>query len=155
MSWPYEEHCTCPLQSLVSSLLLSFISTVVFSRTGDVLSHLNSSTPQAPSVFTEELVLPRHARCVLSHLRCNGYSHLLSSYLSRIGRMENPSCCTYGHPFQDPLVSLCTVQLRTLYAAHSLATICLSTTSCPSPRNFPGFWGSMVPPCPHPSKGVG
>ena len=34
---------------------------------------------------------PRHARCVLSGLRCNGHSFLLGSYLSRIGRIENPS----------------------------------------------------------------
>ena len=32
-------------------------------------------------------MLPRHARCVLSRLRCNGHSLLLGSYLSRIGRI--------------------------------------------------------------------
>ena len=31
---------------------------------------------QVPSISTEELVLPRHARCVFSRLRCNGNSHL-------------------------------------------------------------------------------
>ena len=36
---------------------------------------------QVPSISTEELVLPRHARCVLSRLRCKGHSLLLSSYL--------------------------------------------------------------------------
>ena len=36
----------------------------------------------------EELVLPRHAGCVLSRLRCNGH---------RIGRIENPSCSACGH----------------------------------------------------------
>ena len=40
---------------------------------------------QVPSISTEELVLPRHACCVLSRLRCNRHSLLLSSYLSRIG----------------------------------------------------------------------
>ena len=45
---------------------------------------------QLLSISTEELVLPRHARCVLSRLSCNGHSLLLSSYLSRIGRIENP-----------------------------------------------------------------
>ena len=44
---------------------------------------------QVSSISTEELVLPRHARCVFSRLHCNGHSLLLSSYLSRIGRMEN------------------------------------------------------------------
>ena len=31
---------------------------------------------QVPSISTEELVLPRHACCVLSRLRCNGHSLL-------------------------------------------------------------------------------
>ena len=31
---------------------------------------------QVRSIFTEELVLPRHARYVLSHLRCNGHNLL-------------------------------------------------------------------------------
>ena len=52
---------------------------------------------QVPSISTEELVLPRHARCVLSRLRCNGHRFLLGSYLSRIGRIENPSCSACGH----------------------------------------------------------
>ena len=41
-------------------------------------------------------------------------------------------------------ISLCTVQLRTVYAAHFLATLCLCTTSGPDPGEFPGLWGSMV-----------
>ena len=56
---------------------------------------------QVPSISTEELVLPRHARCVLSRLRCNEHSLLLGSYLSRIGRIENPSCSACGHSSQD------------------------------------------------------
>ena len=56
---------------------------------------------QVPSITTEELVLPRHACCVLSRLRCNGHSLLLSSYLSRIVRIENPSCSACGHSSQD------------------------------------------------------
>ena len=46
-------------------------------------------------------MLPRHARCVLSRLRCNGHSLLLGSYLSRIGTIENPSCSACGHSSQD------------------------------------------------------
>ena len=56
---------------------------------------------QVPSISTEELVLPRHAHCVLSRLRCNGHSLLIGSYLSRIGRIENPSCSACGHSSQD------------------------------------------------------
>ena len=43
-------------------------------------------------------MLPRHARCVLSRLRYKGPSLLQSSYLSRTGRIENPSCSACGHP---------------------------------------------------------
>ena len=56
---------------------------------------------QVSSISTEELVLPRHARCVLSRLRCNGHNLLLGSYLSRIGRIENPSCSACGHLYHS------------------------------------------------------
>ena len=56
---------------------------------------------QVPSISTEELVLPRHARCVLSRLRYNGHSLLLNSYLSRIGRIETSSCGSCEHLSQD------------------------------------------------------
>ena len=46
---------------------------------------------QVPSISAEELVYPRHVRCVFSRLCCNGHSLLLSSYLSRISRIENSS----------------------------------------------------------------
>ena len=53
---------------------------------------------QVPSISTEGLVLSRHTRCVLFCLRCDGHSLLLSYYLSRISRIENPSCSDCGHP---------------------------------------------------------
>ena len=43
-----EECYSCPLQSLVVSLLLSLVSTLAFSRTGGILSHQNSSTHRFP-----------------------------------------------------------------------------------------------------------
>ena len=94
---------------------------------------------QVPSIATEELVLPRHARCVLSRLRCNGHSLLLGSNLSRIGRIENPSCSACGHSSQDSshLILHCP-------ATDSLATLCLFMTSGPDPGELLGFWGSMV-----------
>ena len=49
-------------------------------------------------------MLPRHARCVLSGLRCNGHNLLLSSYLSRIGRIENPFCSACEHSCQGTSV---------------------------------------------------
>ena len=54
------------------------------------------------------------------------------------------------------LISFCTVHLRTLCAAHSLVTLCLSMTSGPDPGELPGFWGSMVfRHAPIPRKGSG
>ena len=111
---------------------------------------------QVPSISTEELVLPCHARCVLSCLRCNGHSVFLGSYLSRIGRTENPSCSPCGHSSQDisNLILHCpaTDSLRRSLFGDSLSLYDL----------WPRPWGVArllglhgVPPCPHPSEGVG
>ena len=64
-------------------------------------SLINFFDTQVSSISIEKLVLPRHAHCVLSCLRCNGHGFLLSSYLSRIGRIENPSCSACEHSSQD------------------------------------------------------
>ena len=85
-------------------------------------------------------MLLRHARCVLSRLRYIGHSLLLSFSLS-LGLAE--SRILHAAPVdtrpRTPLISFCTVQQRTLCAAHSLATHCLSTTSGPGPGELPGF----------------
>ena len=54
-------------------------------------------------------MLPRHVRCVLSRFCCNEHCQLLSSYLSRIRRIENSSSSDCGHPSQDTshLILLC------------------------------------------------
>ena len=109
---------------------------------------------QVPS--TEELVLPRHARCVLSRLRCNGHSFLLGSYLSRIGRIENSSCSACGHPSQDIshliLHCLATDSLRHSLFGDSLSLYDLWSRPWGVARLL-GLHG--LPPCPHPSEGVG
>ena len=81
-----------PLISRIYSRLISDRRRTVSSKYFDT---------QVSSISTEELVLPRHARCVLSRLRCNEHSFLLGSYLSRIGRIENSSCSACGHSSQD------------------------------------------------------
>ena len=48
MSWSDGKRCLCLPQSLVVSLLLSLVSTLVFSRTGGVLSHQNFLTRRFP-----------------------------------------------------------------------------------------------------------
>ena len=118
----------CSLSPLTSRLILDWRRTVS-SKFFDT---------HVPSISTEKLVLPRHARCVLSRLRCNVHSLLLGSYLSRIGRIENPSCSACGH-----LSSHSARSSYGLCAAHSLATLCLFTSG-PDPGELPGYWGSMV-----------
>ena len=138
----------CSLSSLISR-----IHSRRFSDWGRTVSSKFFDT-QVSSISTEELVLPRHARCVLSRLRCNGHSLLLGSYLSRIGRINNPSCSACGHSSQDisHLILHCpaTDSLRRSLFDDSL------TTSGPGPGESPGFWGSMVLcHAPIPRKGSG
>ena len=138
-----------PPQSLVVSFLLSLVSTLVLSRTGSVLSHLNSSTHRFPRFPPRSLVLPRHARCVLSRLRCNGHSLLLGFDLSRIGRIENPSCSACGHWSQNTfhLILHCpaTDSLRRSLFGDSVSFRPLVQTlgSCPA-SGAP--WCSAMPP---------
>ena len=111
---------------------------------------------QAPSISIEELVLPRHARCVLCRLRCSGHSLLLCSYLSRIGRIENPSCSVCGHSSQvtSHLILHCpaTDSLRHSLFADSLSLYDLWSRPWVVARLL-GLHG--LPPCLHPSEGVG
>ena len=111
---------------------------------------------QVPSISTEELVLPRQARCVLSRLRCNGHSLLLGSCLSRIGRIENPSCSACGHSSQDisHLILHCpaTDSLRRSLFEDSLSLYDLWFRPWGVARLL-GLHGLL--PCPHPSEGVG
>ena len=137
---------------LLVGSFFSRIHSCLFSDWGCTVSSKFFDT-QVLSVSTEELVFPRYARCVLSRLRVNGHSLLLNSYLTRIGRIKNPSCSACP---RTPLISFCIVQIQTLSVACSLATLCLSTTSEPGPGDFPGFWSSMVfSQAPIPRKGSG
>ena len=123
----------CSLFSLISR-----IHSCLFSDWRRTISRKFFDT-QVPLISTEELV----PLC----LRCNGHSLLLSSYLSKIGRIENPSCSACGHL----LVPFCTVQLRTLCAARSLVTLYLSATSGPGPGEVPMVFRHT----PIPRKGSG
>ena len=111
---------------------------------------------QVPSISTEELVLPCHARCVLSRLRCNRHSLLLNSYLSRIGRIENSSCSACEHPSQDTsdLIVHCpaTDSLRRSLFGDFLSLYDLWSRLRRAARLL-GLHGLL--PCPHPSEGVG
>ena len=136
-----------PLISRIHSRLISDWRRTVSSKFFDT---------QVPSISTEELVLSRHARCALSRLHCNGHSLLLGSYLSRIGRIKNPSCSACGHSSQDisHLILHCPAMdslRRSLFGDF----LCLyDLWSRP--------WGVArllklhgLPPCPYPSEVVG
>ena len=75
--------------SVIPCSLSSFISRIHSSLFSDWRCTVSSKFFNTPvfSFSTEELVLPCHARCVLSRLRCNGHSLLLSSYLFGIARI--------------------------------------------------------------------
>ena len=101
MSWPNGERYSCFLQSLVVSFLSPLVSTLVFFSDWRRTISSKFFDTQVPSISTEKLVLPRHARYVFSRLRSNKHSLLLSCYLSRIGRIESPYCSACGHLSQD------------------------------------------------------
>ena len=106
---------------------------------------------------TEELVLPRQARCVLSRLRSNGHSLLLSSHFFRIGRIENRESFLQRlrTPSQDSshLILHCPA---TEFLRHSLSGDSLSLYDFCS-----RLWVVSrllrlhgLRPCPHPSEAV-
>ena len=135
--------------------LISRIHSCLFSDWRHTVSSKFFDT-QVTSISTEELVLPRHARCVLSRLRCNGHSLFLGFYLSRIGRIENPSWSACEHSSQDTsyLILHCpaTDTLRRSLFGNSLSLYDLWSR----PWVVAGLLGLHgLPPCPHPSKGVG
>ena len=111
---------------------------------------------QVSKISTEELVLPRHARCVISRICCNRHSLLLGSYLSRIGRTENPSCSTYEHSSHQDTSHLILHCPATDSLCHSLFG-----NSLPLYDLWFRPWGAArhlglhgLPPCPHPLEGV-
>ena len=136
-----------PLISRIRSCLFSDWRRIVSSKLFDT---------QVSLISSDELMLLRHARFVLSRLRCNGHSLLLSSYLSRISRIENPFCSACEHPFQDTfhLILHCTAtdSLRRSLFGDSLSLF--DFWSRPSRASqLLGLHGP--PPCPHPMEEVG
>ena len=94
-------------------------------------------------------MLPCYARCVLSRLCCNEHSLLLKSYLSRIDRIENPSCSACSHPTEDSshFILQCPATDSALLAlwrlSDSLRPLVQALESCPA-SGAP--WFSAIPP---------
>ena len=125
-----------PLISRIHSSLFSDWKHTVSSKYFD---------PQVPSIPPRNLC-SLFMLAVSSRLRCNGHSLLLGSYLSRIGRIENPSCSACGHSSQDAshLILHCpaTDSLRRLLFV-SLRPLVQTLGSCPA-SGAP--WSSAMPP---------
>ena len=137
------------LQSLVVSLLLSPVSTLVFSRTEGVLSHLTSSThrfPRFPPRNLCSLVTLAVFSLVYAAKDTAFCKALISLRLSESRIL--PAAPANTRP-RKLLISFCTIQLRTLCAAHCLATLCLlrplvqALGSCPASGDP---WSSAIPP---------
>ena len=155
MSWPDGVRYLRPPQSPVVSLLLSLVSTLVLFRTGGVLSHRSILTHRFPR-FPPRNLCSFVMLAVSSRLRCNAHSLHLGSYLSRTGRIENPSYSACGHSSQDisHLILHCpaTDSLRRSLFVDSLSLYDLWSRPW-GVSQLLGLHGH--PPCPHPSEGVG
>ena len=143
MSWPDREHYSYPLQSLVVSLFLIFVSTLSF-WTGGMLSHQNSLTHRFPRFPPRNLCSVIMLAVFSLIYAANEHSLLLSSYLSRIGKMRILPAMTVWTLVPGHLSSHSALSSYRLCAAHPLATLCLSTTFGPGPGELPSFLGSMV-----------
>ena len=156
MSWSDGERYLRPPQSLVVSLLLSLVSTLVFSRTGDVLCHQNSLTHRFPQFSQRNLcslVMLAVSSLVYSATDTAFFYILISLGLAESRILPAAPVDTRPRTF---LISFCTVQLWTHCATHSLATLCLFTTTGPDSGELPSLWGFMVfRHAPIPRKGSG
>ena len=124
---------------LVVSLLLSLVSTLVFSRTGGVLSHQSSWPHRFPRFPSRNLCfLVTFAVFSLVHPAMDtAYCYAPISLGLEESRILHATFAK-TRP-RTPLISFCTVQLRTFCVARSLAIFCLSTTSGPGPGELSGF----------------
>ena len=133
----------CSLYSLTSC-----VYSCLFSDSRRTISSKFFDT-QVPSVSTEKFVLPLHARCALSRLRCNRQNLLLSSCFTRIVRIKNPSYSICGRPSQNTslliLLSPATFSLRRLLFGNSAFPYDL--WSRPLVSRLLLLYG--LPPCPH------
>ena len=143
------------LPSEIPCCLSSFISRIRSCFCSDwrptVLSKFCNT--QVFFVSTKKLLLSRHARCVLSRLHSNEHSLLLSSYLSRISKIENPLCNACGHSSQKIFHSARSsgelfAPLAFWRPSVSLRTLVQTLCSCPA-SGAPWF-----PPCLHLLEGV-
>ena len=160
----FSSYLTLALSSPPSFLLsqtlwqICLLSPVLSGYNGSTDTHFYRGTTQLAR--RGALLAPSAIPCSLSpltsRLRCNGHSLLLGSYLFRIGRIKNPSCSACGHSSQD---------ISNLIL-HCPATNCLRRSLFGDSLSLYDLWSRPwgvarlvglhgLPPCPHPSEGVG
>ena len=153
MSWP--DGLLVALQSLVV-YLLSVVSTLVFFRTGGVLSYLDHLIHRFPLFSLRNLC--SFVTLAVPSLVFAATDTAFCYALISLGLAESRILLAASADIRPRtlLISFCTVQLRTLWGARSLTTLCLSMTSGPGPGELSGFWGFMVlRHAPNPSEAVG
>ena len=156
MSWPDGELYFFPQQSLLASLLISLVSTLLFFRTGGVLSHGSSLTHRFPRFPPRNLCsLVTLAACSLVFAATDTVFCKASISLKLAeSRILYPARAD-TRP-RTSLISFCAVNLRTICVARSLTIFCLSTTSGPGPGELPAFGDLVVlSHHPNPRKGSG
>ena len=149
MSRPDGERYLRPPQSLVVSLLLSLVSTLVFSRTGGVLSHRSSLThrfPQFPPRNLCSLVMLAVSSLVFAATDTAFYWVLISLELAESRIL--PAAPVDTRP-RTALISFCTVQIGLLVP---LTLWRLSVSLRPLFQTLGSFpasgapWSSAMPP---------
>ena len=101
MNWPDRKRYLFSHHFFAVSLLLSLVFTLLFSWTGGILSHQSSLAHRFPRFPPRNLCFYVMLAVFSLVFAATDTSFLLSFYLSRIGRIENPSCSACGHPSQD------------------------------------------------------
>ena len=153
-SWPDREHYSCPLQSLVVSILF-LLSTLLFSRTGGVLFHLNSLTQRFPRFLLKNLCsLVTFAVFSLVFAATDTVDRKILILL-RLAELRILLAAPADTCSKTPLISFCIVQLRTLRRSilgNSLSLYDLWSRPWGVARLL-GLYG--FPLCPHPSERVG
>ena len=119
------------------SPLISRIHSCLFSDRRRTVSSKFFDT-QVPSTSIEELVLPRHASCALSRLRCNGHSLLLSFISLGLAESRILLAALLDTRPKTPFISFCTVQqplfmtLALWQLSVSLRPLVQALGSCPN-----------------------
>ena len=129
------------------SLILSLVPTLLFSRTGYVLSHRNSSTHRLPRFPPRNLC--SLVTVVVFSLVFAATDTASVKLLSLKDWQNRGSFLQHLWTLVPGYLSFCTVQLRTICAARSSVTLCLSLRpliqalgSCPVSE---APWSSAMP----------